>query len=381
MGPLASLRVVEFAGMGPAPFCGMLLADMGADVVLVERGGQAQSLSLPRQVDVMHRGKRSVALDLKVGEGTRAALALVARADVLIEGFRPGVMERLGLGPEACLAANPRLVYGRMTGWGQAGPLAPRAGHDVNYLALSGALHAIGPRNGPPQIPLNLVGDFGGGALYLAFGVLAAVLHARGSGQGQVVDAAIVDGVASMLSPIYGMMAAGFWRDRRGVNLLDSGAPFYDVYETADGQHMAVGALEPQFYAQLIEGLGLEPSSLPGQWDFSRWRDLRAAFADAFRTRTRAQWAEVFAGTDACVSPVLSLAEAAAGAHAAARSTYREHEGAVRVSPAPRLSGTPGAVRHDAPSPGTHTREVMREVGWSEEEIDALGQPDSLAAG
>jgi alpha-methylacyl-CoA racemase len=367
MGPLASLRVVEFAGMGPAPFCGMLLADLGADVVLVERpGGHPAGMTLPRPIDVMHRGKRSVALDLKEPAGARAALAILSRADVLIEGFRPGVMERLGLGPDACLAANPRLVYGRMTGWGQQGPLASRAGHDVGYLAQSGALHAIGRRDGPPQIPLNLVGDFGGGALYLAFGVLAAVLHARDTGHGQVVDAAIVDGVASMLSPVYAMLSAGFWHDRRGVNLLDSGAPFYDVYETSDGRHMAVGAIEPQFYALLLQGLGLDPSALPGQWEFRRWRELRARFAEAFGARTRDEWSAVFDGTDACVSPVLSLTEAAVSPHAQARGSHRVSGNAVEVAPAPRFSRTPGELRHAPPTPGAHTAEVLREVGWAD---------------
>ncbi len=365
MGPLASLRVIEFAGMGPGPFCGMLLADLGADLVLVERpGGHPAGMTLPRPIDVMHRGKRSVALDLKDPADARAALAIVSRADVLIEGFRPGVMERLGLGPDVCLAANPRLVYGRMTGWGQQGPLAPRAGHDITYLAASGALHAIGRRDAAPQIPLNLVGDFGGGALYLAFGVLAAVLHARDTGQGQVVDVAIVDGVASMLSPIYAMLSAGFWRDRRGVNLLDSGAPFYDVYETADGRHVAVGAIEPQFYAQLLQGLGLDGAELPGQWEFARWRDLRERFAEVFASRTRDQWSAVFEKTDACVSPVLSLGEAAASPHAQARASHRVEGDRVDVAPAPRFSRTPGAVRHGPPAAGAHTQDVLREVGW-----------------
>lgn len=368
MGPLASLRVVEFAGIGPAPFCGMLLADMGADVVLVERPETSNAgPAVPREVDVSHRGKRSVALDLKGDEGVRAALALVSRAEVLIEGFRPGVMERLGLGPDRCLAANPRLVYGRMTGWGQSGPLAARAGHDIDYLALSGALHAIGRAGGPPQIPLHLVGDLGGGALHLAFGVLAALLHARQTGEGQVVDAAIVDGVASMLAPIHALMGAGLWRDRRGVNLLDSGAPFYDVYGTSDGGFVAVGAIEPQFYAQLLAGLGLDASALPGQWDVSRWGELRDRFAEAFAARSREQWAAVFEPTDACVVPVLTLREAASHAHARARGTYAiDDDGRIVVAPSPRLSRTPGRQRGAPPAPGAHTADVLHEVGWSE---------------
>lgn len=369
MGPLSSLRVIEFAGIGPAPFCGMLLADLGADVLLVERPEGSGLPETPRPFDVMHRGKRSVALDLKHEDGLRAARALLARADALLEGFRPGVMERLGLGPDVCLGDNPRLVYARMTGWGQDGPLAPRAGHDIDYLAMSGALHAIGRRGGPPQVPLNLVGDFGGGALYLAFGVLAAVLRARETGEGQVVDAAIVDGVASLLAPIYGLLSAGFWRDRRGANVLDSGAPFYDVYETADGGHIALGALEPKFYEQLIEGLGLGAAALPGQWEFARWGELRKQFADAVKTRTREEWAQRFEGSDACVAPVLSLREAVASAHARARETYLVEGDAVQPAPAPRFSATPGRVRGAPPARGAHSVEVLREAGVAEDVI------------
>jgi alpha-methylacyl-CoA racemase len=372
MGPLAGVRVIEFAGIGPAPFCGMLLADLGADVVLVERPEGGGPPEVPRPFDVLHRGKRSIVLDLKTPEGVAAARTLAARADVLLEGFRPGVMERIGLGPETCLAGNPRLVYGRMTGWGQSGPLSPRAGHDIDYLAMSGALHAIGRRGGPPQVPLNLVGDFGGGALYLAFGVLAATVHARDTGQGQVVDAAIVDGVASLLAPIYGLMSAGFWRDRRGSNVLDSGAPFYDVYETADGKHLALGALEPKFYDQLIAGLGLDPPTLPGQWEFARWGELRQRFADVIRTRTREEWERVFEGSDACVSPVLSLVDATESAHARARNTYLEREGTLQPAPAPRFSLTPGAVRAQPPQRGAHTAEVLREAGLGEQAVPPI---------
>lgn len=373
MPPLASLRVVEFAGIGPAPFAGMLLADLGANVMLVERPvPDPDAVVMPRDLDVLHRGKRSVALDLKDPDGLAAARAVLATADVLIEGYRPGVMERLGLGPDVCLGLRPQLVYARMTGWGQDGPLADRAGHDINYLAVSGALHAIGRRDGPPQIPLNLVGDFGGGALYLVVGILAAVLHARATGEGQVVDAAIVDGVASLLAPVLALLGAGYWRDRRGVNLLDSGAPWYDVYETADGKHVAVGALEPRFYAELVAGLGLEDAGLPGQWEVARWDELRARFAEVIRTRTRDDWARHFDGRDACVSPVLSLREAVASAHARARKTYREEDGRLEPAPAPRFSRTPGRIGGGPPACGMHTAEVLREAGLDEAAIARL---------
>ena len=372
-GPLASLKVIEFAGMGPAPFCGMLLADLGADVVCIDRPGpSASGVFVPREIDVMQRGKRSIVVDLKQASGLDVVRRLISTTDVLIEGFRPGVMERLGLGPDECLAANPRLVYGRMTGWGQDGPLAQRAGHDVGYLALTGALHAIGRADGPPQIPLNLVGDFGGGALYLAFGLLAAVLEARGSGRGQVVDAAIVDGVASMLAPIYALMTKGWWQDRRGVNLLDSGAPFYDVYETADGGHVAVAPIEPKFYEEFIGRMGLAGEDLPAQWDVGSWPRLRERLAAAFRTRTRDQWAAVFSDSDACVAPVLSLREAATSDHARARGTYVIDGDAVQPSPAPRFSRTPGAIRNGPPAPGRDTRAILEQAGFERAGVDAL---------
>ena len=378
MGPLTGVRILEFAGIGPAPFCGMLLADLGADLVRIDRIGGAGLFGLDPRLDLPNRGKRSVALDLKHLDGRATALRLVGRADALLEGFRPGVMERLGLGPEACLGRNPRLVYGRMTGWGQHGPLAPRAGHDIDYIALSGALHAIGRAPGPPAPPLNLVGDFGGGALYLALGVLAGLLESARSGRGQVVDAAIVDGVASLLTPTYGLLHAGLWRDRRAQNLLDGGCPWYDVYETRDGKHVAVGAIEPPFYEALLAGLGIDPATLPGQWDRDRWPELRKRFAEAFKQLTRDEWAARFADTDACVAPVLSLTEAAAHPHAAVRESFLEWDGVKQPGPAPRFSRTPGSVRHGPPEPGAHTTEVLVEWGFSRSEVIALRESGAV---
>jgi alpha-methylacyl-CoA racemase len=364
MGPLEGVRVVEFGGIGPGPFCAMLLADLGADVVRIDRpGGGGAGLPLSHELDLLNRGKRSVALELKTPGGLEAALRLVERADLLIEGFRPGVMERLGLGPDACLARNPRLVFGRMTGWGQDGPLAQRAGHDIAYLALTGVLHAIGRRDGPPAIPLNLIGDFAGGSLYLAIGLLAALHEARSSGRGQVVDAAIVDGVASLTAYIFGLMPPGLWRDRRGSNMLDGGCPWYDVYETADGAHMAVGPIEAKFYAEFVERLGIDAPDLPGQWDLARWPELRARFAARFKERTRAEWAAVFDGSDACVAPVLTFAETMTHPHVQARGTFVEVDGIAQPVPAPRFSRTPGAIRHGPPAPGsTDAEDVI--AGW-----------------
>jgi alpha-methylacyl-CoA racemase len=343
MGPLSGCRVVELAGIGPGPFAGMILADLGAEVVRVDRPATGDE-KLPHRAgpDVLGRGKRSVVLDLKRPEAVTAALDLVAGADALIEGYRPGVTERLGLGPAQCLARNPKLVYGRMTGWGQDGPLAKRAGHDIGYIALTGALHAIGEAGGPPQIPLNLLGDFGGGGTYLAIGVLAALWAVRGGAPGQVVDAAIVDGTAHLLAMTYKMLGSGTWTDERGVNLLDGGAPFYAVYATADGKHMAVGAIEPQFYAELLAQLGLN-EDLTRQHDRSGWDALRRRLAATFATRTQAEWTEVFAESDACVAPVLSLREAQDHPHMAARGTLVNRDGVLQPAPAPRFSATPNA--------------------------------------
>ncbi|MFD7977261.1 CaiB/BaiF CoA transferase family protein [Streptomyces sp. NPDC059071] len=370
-GPLSGVRVVELAGIGPGPFAAMLLADLGADVVRVDRPG-GPGLGVDPAYDLTNRNKRSVLVDLKADGGPDTVLDLVERADILVEGYRPGVAERLGIGPEACLARNPRLVYGRMTGWGQDGPLAPTAGHDIAYLALTGTLGMIGPDpDGPPTIPANLVGDYAGGSLYLVIGVLAALQHARAHGEGQVVDAAIVDGAAHLATMIHGMLAAGGWQDRRGVNLLDGGCPFYGTYETSDGGYMAVGALEQQFYDEFVRLLGIEESA-PARRDLARWPELREAVAERFRTRTRQEWTEVFAGTDACVAPVLSLREAPGHPHLAARGTFVEHEGLVQPAPAPRFSATPGAVRTGPALPGGDTAEVARD--WA---VPALLPPVS----
>ncbi|MFJ6805981.1 CaiB/BaiF CoA transferase family protein [Streptomyces anulatus] len=355
-GPLTGVRVVELAGIGPGPFAAMLLADLGADVVRVDRPGGA-GLGIDPASDLTNRNKRSVLLDLKSDEGPARVLDLVERADILIEGYRPGVAERLGVGPEACLARNPKLVYGRMTGWGQDGPLAERAGHDIAYLALTGTLSMIGKPDEPPVIPANLVGDYAGGSLYLVVGVLAALQHVRAHGEGQIVDAAIVDGAAHLATMIHGMLAAGSWQDRRGTNLLDGGCPFYGTYATSDGGHMAVGPLEGRFYAEFTGLLGIA-DAFPDRWDLARWDELRAAVTERFLSRTRAEWTEVFDGTDACVAPVLSLTEAPHHPHLAARSTFVEHSGLTQPAPAPRFSATPVSVRSGPALPGGDTAAV-----------------------
>ncbi|GLW70521.1 CoA transferase [Kitasatospora phosalacinea] len=358
-GPLAGVRVLELAGIGPGPFAAMLLADLGADVVRVDRPG-GQGLGPDPARDLTNRNKRSVLVDLKAPEGVAAVLDLAARADLLVEGWRPGVAERLGIGPDACLARNPALVYGRMTGWGQDGPLARRAGHDVTYLATSGLLGLIGAPDGPPAVPANLLGDYAGGSLYLVVGLLAALHHARATGTGQVVDAAIVDGAAHLSTMLWGLIDAGLWQDRRGVNLLDGGAPWYGTYATSDGRWMAVGPLEPRFYAEFARLLELGPD-VPEQYDLPRWPELRAALAARFATRTQAEWTELFADHDACVAPVLTLGEAAAHPHLAARGSYTEHGGTRQPGTAPRFSATPGALRTPPARPGEHTAEVARD--------------------
>jgi alpha-methylacyl-CoA racemase len=373
MGPLAGLRVIELAGIGPGPMCAMLLADLGADVVRIDRI-EASGLGVPMQprFDVTARSRRTVALDLKQEAGLAAALRLIDRADVLIEGWRPGVAERLGLGPNECHARNPGLVYGRMTGYGQTGPLAAAAGHDINYIALVGALHAIGV--GPkPVAPLNLVGDYGGGALYLAFGLLAALFERARSGLGQVVDAAMVDGAASLMSIFHGLHAAGQWDDSvRNANLLDGGAPFYDTYETADGKHVAIGALEPKFFAELASRINLDPRFVKRQYDRRIWPEMRAAIATLLRTKTRDQWCAQLEGSDVCFAPVLTLSEAPRHAHALARRAFIDVGGVVQAAPAPRFSRSTVDTPYAAASAGTHTDAVLAEAGFSAQEVAEL---------
>jgi alpha-methylacyl-CoA racemase len=382
-GPLAGVRVVELAGIGPGPFAAMLLADLGADVVRVDRAAGPHAAAGAR-ADVVNRGKRSIAVDLKSEAGRELVLRLVESADVLLEGFRPGVAERLGLGPQACAARNPRLVYGRMTGFGQDGPLATVAGHDIGYVALTGALWASGRAEERPAPALNLVGDYAGGSLFLVMGVLAAVLEARSSGQGQVVDAAMVDGTSVLTTMFSALSAMGLWDlTRRGGNLLDTGAPFYEVYECADGRFLSVGALEPQFYAELVRLTGFredrpdaERYAQPAPSD---WPEHEAEWAALWRTRSRDEWAALLSGTDACVQPVLDWAEAREHPHLRARGTHVEVDGIVQPAPAPRLSRTPGAIRRPPPVPGEHTVEVARELGLSEQDLQSLVHGGALA--
>ena len=375
-GPLHGVRVVEFAALGPAPMGAMILGDLGAEVLSIERkggaGGNPAAALFDPAKDILRRNRRVVALDLKQPAAIEAALRLIEQADVLIEGFRPGVLERLGLGPDACLARNPRLVYGRMTGWGQTGPLAPSAGHDINYLSLSGALHAIGERDGKPIVPLNLIADCGGGAMLLVTGVLAALVAARQSGRGQVVDAAMTDGSALLMSMIYTLQATGQWQPERGTNLLDGGAPFYDTYRCADGRWLAVGAIEPAFYARLREGLGLaDTPEFDAQWDRSQWPALKTRIAAVIATRSRDAWCAVFEGSDACVAPVLSMTEAPRHPHNRDRATFVEVGGVTQPAPAPRFSHTPaGAPR--APSDVRDGSRVLADWGFSENERAAL---------
>jgi alpha-methylacyl-CoA racemase len=373
-GPLTGLRVVELAGIGPAPYACMLLAELGADLIRVDRPGGGGIFVDPSK-DALNRSRPSVAVDLKSAEGRDVLLRLLDSADVLVEGLRPGVLERLGVGPDDVLARNPRLVYARMTGWGQDGPLAQRAGHDINYLGLTGALHAIGTAD-KPIVPLNIGADFGGGSMFLLVGVLAALVERATSGRGQVVDAAMVDGASSLITMVYGLLGAGLWRDRRAANLLDGGAPFYDTYACADGRHVAVGALEPQFYAAFVDGLGLTDALPGGQYDIAHWPEHRRRFAEAFATKPRDEWAALFAGTDACVTPVLGLTEAPSHPHLAARGTFVERDGAPQPAPAPRFSRTPGAVRGAPRRPGADTRSVLAEWGFDDDEVTRL-----LAAG
>ncbi len=372
-GPLDGVRVIEMAGIGPGPMCAMLLADLGAEVIRVDRP-VAADLGLPRAAgsDLLTRGRRSVAIDLKSAEGIDIVLRMTEQADALLEGFRPGVMERLGLGPSVCHRTNPRLVYGRMTGWGQDGPLASAAGHDINYIALTGALHAIGREGQAPLHPLNLVGDFGGGALYLAFGILAGIIEARASGSGQVVDCAMTDGAASLMTMFYGMFAGGRWQEERGTNAIDTGSHFYNVYETKDGKYVSIGSIEPKFYAELIEKLGLSGEDLPAQHDASSWPAMKDRFQSVFRTKTRDEWCNVMEGSDVCFAPVLSLEESMRHPHNVARGTFVDMDGVTQPGPAPRFSRTPGKLDRPPSVPGLHSEAILGDWGFDAAEIAAL---------
>lgn len=371
MGPLQGLTIIEIAGLGPGPFAAMLLGDMGANVIRVERpgGGLFGDVQQP-QLDVLNRNKRCVCIDLKKPGGVETVLALLEKADALLEGNRPGVMERLGLGPDVCLARNPALVYGRMTGWGQEGPLAKAAGHDINYIALAGALHPIGRAGEKPAIPLNLVGDFGGGGLMLAYGLVCALLEAKGSGQGQVVDAAMIDGAATLMASTFAAHQVGFWSDERGTNLLDSGSHFYEVYETRDGKYISLGAIEPQFYATLLEKLGDEAVHFEQQFDSENWPRMKSTLAAIILRKTRDEWDAIFADADACYAPVLSMSEVRHHPHHVARGTFIEDGDTWLPAPAPRFSRTPGEVIRHAARIGEHTREVLRESGLSDADIE-----------
>lgn len=379
-GPLSGIRIVEMAGIGPGPMCAMLLADLGADVIRVDRIESA-NLGLPRdpRTDLLMRSRRSVAIDLKTPTGVDTALRLIDSADALIEGFRPGVMERLGLGPTICLKRNPGLVYGRMTGWGQDGPLAHAAGHDINYISLTGALHAIGRKGETPVHPLNLVGDFGGGALYLAMGLLAALLDSRASGQGQIIDCAMTDGSASLMTMFYGMHATNRFTDDRGENAIDTGSHYYNVYETADGKYVSIGSIEPKFYAELIEKLGLKDGDLPHQQDQSAWPDLKVKLASIFRTKTRDEWCEIMEGTDVCFAPVLSLSESVGHPHNKARDTFVEIDGVIQPAPSPRFSRTPAEVSRPPCRPGQHSREALSDWGFTDAQIASLEDSHAIS--
>ena len=381
MGVLSGYKIVEFAGIGPAPMCAMLLSDMGAEVLRIDRAEDA-NLGIPTEAKygVLNRGRRSVAIDLKKKEGAEVALKLIEKADALIEGFRPNVMERLGLGPEVCMARNPRLVFGRMTGWGQDGPLALAAGHDINYIALTGALHSIGRKGEAPVPPLNLVGDFGGGGVYLALGVVAGILEAQKSGKGQVIDVAMIDGASSLMAAIYGLRAAGRWTDERGENILDTGSHYYDVYETSDGKYISIGSIEPKFYAELLRLSGLQQEELPRQNDRPAWPALKDRVAKIFKTKTREEWCKIMEGSEVCFAPVLNMQEAPAHPHNRQRGTFVEVDGVVQPAPAPRFSRTPSAIQRPPAVPGEHTDEALRDWGLSATELSQLHRSGTIGA-
>ena len=379
-GPLSGTRIIEIAGIGPGPFAAMMLSDMGAEVLRVDRAVAVRGGDPDRPpADVLNRGRRSIGVDLKSPDGVEAVLRLVESADGLIEGFRPGVAERLGIGPDECMARNGRLVYGRMTGWGQEGPYAEAAGHDINYIALAGALHPIGRAGEAPVPPLNLVGDFGGGGMLLAFGVVCALLEAQRSGEGQVVDAAMVDGAAVLTAMFHGFTATGMWSEERGTNLLDTGAPFYEVYETKDGKYVAIGSLEPQFYAELLRLSGLgDQDDLPHQHDRAQWSATKERLAVIFKAKTRDEWCSIMEGTDVCFAPVLSLREAPSHPHNVHRGTFLEMGGVVQPAPAPRFSRTPASVDRPSAHPGQHTDEALTDWGFAAAEIAKLRETEAV---
>jgi alpha-methylacyl-CoA racemase len=368
MGPLTGMTIIELAGIGPGPFCGMMLADMGAEVIRVDRTGG----STRRGKDVLSRGRKSIAVDLKDERGTELILKLCENADALFEGFRPGVTERLGLGPEVCMERNPRLVYGRMTGWGQDGPMANAAGHDINYISLAGALHAIGGKGGKPVPPLNLVGDFGGGGMLLAFGLVCAMLEAQKSGEGQVVDAAMVDGAATLMAMFFTMQGVGAFKDERGSNMLDSGAHFYDTYETSDGKYISLGSIEPQFYALLLDKAGLDKEEFSAQMDQSRWPAYKEKITAVFKTKTRDEWCDLMEGSDVCFAPVLSLTEVHEHPHNASRNTFVELDGLMQPAPSPRFSRSEAQLTHGTRIAGEDTAAVLQGAGCSVEQIESL---------
>ena len=376
MGPLNGVKIIEVGGIGPGPFCGMMLSDMGADIIRVERKG-GLSLSEPKY-DLLTRNRKSISINLRNPQGVHTLLKMLEQVDALQEGFRPGVMEKLGIGPDVCLKQNPRLVYGRMTGWGQEGPLARAAGHDINYIALSGALHTIGRKGQKPVPPLNLVGDFGGGGMLLAFGMVCALYEARKSGLGQVVDAAMTDGSATLMTMIYGLKAAGLWTDKPGTNLLDTGAHFYDTYETADNKFIAIGAIEPQFYELLLKLTEIDDPDFQNQLDFSQWPQLKDKLSIVFKTKTREAWCEIMEGSDVCFAPVLSMSEAPEHPHNKQRKTFIENEGVLQPAPAPRFSRTAPEIKSPPPTPGQDTESVLADFGFSGREIESLKSSEAI---
>lgn len=379
MGPLAGVKIIEIKGIGPGPFAGMLLADMGAEVIVVERSSKGSGMiALPAAMDCNSRGKKSIALNLKTAAGAETLLRLVESADMLFEGFRPGVAERLGFGPEQCHARNPSLVYGRITGWGQTGPLAKTAGHDINYISLTGSLAAIGNPD-KPKVPLNLVGDYAGGSMYLVMGMLAALYEAQRSGKGDVIDAAITDGSASLMSMFHSMDKLGAWSPERGSNMLDGSAPFYDVYETSDGRFVSIGSIEPQFYALLVEKTGVDPEVFANSYDKSQWPQMKERLIEVFKTKSQAQWCELMEGTDLCFAPVLNYREAPAHPHNAARNTYIDIDGLIQPAPAPRFARSDCATPSSPSSEGADTHEVLAQWGFSEQEITTLGVDGALS--